>query len=184
MLKQSIDDEIAVGTKDSNTAKKNLAGSAERKATADGDLKVTSKELASDQEVKGSLHQTCMSRAEEFEVETKSRGEELKALAEAKRIIKEATGSSASFLQVDRSRLASRAELADFEAIRVVRDLARTQQSIALAQLASRMDASMRLSSGDSFAKIKGLITDMIAKLEAEAGADATKKAYCDKELK
>merc|ERR1719310_2757048 len=33
----------------------------------------------------------------------------------------------------------------------------------------------------DIFAKVKGLITDMIEKLEAEA--DATKKAYCDKEL-
>merc|ERR1711957_983250 len=31
--------------------------------------------------------------------------------------------------------------------------------------------------------KIKGLITDMIAKLESEATADATHKAYCDKEL-
>merc|ERR1719210_3157697 len=37
--------------------------------------------------------------------------------------------------------------------------------------------------SRDAFAKIKGLISDMIARLEQEAGADATKKAYCDKEL-
>merc|ERR1719203_488517 len=36
----------------------------------------------------------------------------------------------------------------------------------------------------DPFSKVKGLITDMIARLEAEAGQDATKKAYCDKELK
>jgi len=35
----------------------------------------------------------------------------------------------------------------------------------------------------DVFAKVKDLITDMIEKLEAEAEADATKKAYCDKEL-
>merc|ERR1711972_734375 len=101
-------------------------------------------ELASDEEVKGSLHQTCMSRAEEFEAETKSRGEELKALADAKKVIKEATASSASFLQVDRSRLSSRAELANLEAVRLVRDLARKEQSSALAQLAMRMDASMR----------------------------------------
>merc|ERR550537_1868342 len=29
---------------------------------------------------------------------------------------------------------------------------------------------------------IKGMISDMIARLEDEAGADATQKAYCDKE--
>merc|ERR1719343_688201 len=183
MLKQSLEDEVAVATKDMNAAKKNLAGSAERKSTADGDLKVTSKELASDEGVKANLHQTCLSRAEEFEVETKSRGEELKALAEAKRVIKEATGMAASFLQVERSGVSSRADLTNFEAVRVVRDLARKQKSSVLAQLASRMDAAMR-SNGDSFSKIKGLISDMIERLEAEAGADATKKAYCDKELK
>merc|ERR1712228_639140 len=49
------------------------------------------------------------------------------------------------------------------------------------AQLASRMSVAMH--SRDPFGKIKGLIADMIEKLEAEAGADATHKAYCDKEL-
>merc|ERR1712113_1315983 len=51
----------------------------------------------------------------------------------------------------------------------------------ALVQLASRMAAAMH--SKDAFEKVKGMISDMIAKLEKEAGADATKKAYCDKEM-
>ena len=53
-------------------------------------------------------------------------------------------------------------------------------------QLAARISSEMRFGFGskaDVFAKIKGLITDMIEKLEPEAEADATKKAYCDKEL-
>merc|ERR1719145_419015 len=49
-----------------------------------------------------------------------------------------------------------------------------------------RMASVVRVSSAngdDPFAKIKGLISDMIAKLEDEAAADAEHKAFCDKEL-
>merc|ERR1712138_52856 len=34
----------------------------------------------------------------------------------------------------------------------------------------------------DPFAKVKALITDMLAKLEDDAASDASHKAYCDKE--
>jgi hypothetical protein len=44
------------------------------------------------------------------------------------------------------------------------------------------MDAAAR-GGGDVFAKVKGLISDMIQKLQEEAEADATKKAWCDKEM-
>merc|ERR1712113_656603 len=35
----------------------------------------------------------------------------------------------------------------------------------------------------DPFKKIKGLISDMITRLENEAEADASHKAYCDEEI-
>jgi len=38
-------------------------------------------------------------------------------------------------------------------------------------------------SADDVFGKVKGLIADMIERLESEAEADATHKAFCDKEL-
>ena len=48
------------------------------------------------------------------------------------------------------------------------------------------MTSTIRSTSGsqaDIFNKANNLIREMIKKLEAEAEADATKKAYCDKEL-
>merc|ERR1719253_2041179 len=76
-------------------------------------------------------------------------------------------------------------DLANFEAVRFVRDLAHKEKSTALAQLASRMSAAMRMrgNNQDIFAKVKGLISSMIEKLLAEAEADATEKAFCDKEM-
>jgi hypothetical protein len=44
------------------------------------------------------------------------------------------------------------------------------------------MIAAMR-SSDDPFTKVKGLIQDMIERLNEEAEADATEKAFCDKEM-
>jgi len=86
-----------------------------------------------------------------------------------------------SFLQIR-----SKAGLAQFQAVRLVRDLARKEHSRALTQLASRLEMTVRAGSAqgaDPFAEVKGLISDMIASLEEAADADATEKAYCDKEL-
>jgi len=185
MLKQSLEGEIKYADKEMAEAKKGIAESTEKKATGEGNLDVASKELAEDVKAKATLHQDCMSKASTFEAETTSRGEELQALATAKKVIEEATGGSAldqeSFLQLSRSGLLSGRDLHRFEAVRRVRDLARQQNSGVLAQLATQMAAAMH--TGDAFEKVKGLISDMIAKLESEADGDATKKAYCDKEL-
>merc|ERR1719235_1754101 len=157
MLAQSLKDEIQYANKDLEKAKKNLGASNEAQATAEGDLAVTQKDL----------------------------DEEVKALATAKKIIVEATSGAASqsysFVQ---TQMSSGADLAKFEAIRFVRDLAQKQKSPMLAQLAQRMAVVIRSEggSGDPFAKVKGLISNMIEKLLKEAEADATEKAYCDKE--
>merc|ERR1719284_84522 len=162
-----------------------LAESGEKKAAAESDLALTNADLASDTKGLADLNQDCMEKAQAHETADKSRADELGAIAAAKKALSENTGGAAagtySFLQVARSSLSSRADLVNFEAVRFVRDLARKNGGdTALAQLASRMAAAIH--GEDPFAKVKGLISDMIARLEDEAGADATKKAYCDKE--
>jgi len=191
VLAQNLQDEIKNGNADLSEAKKGMAASGSSKAEAEGDLGATSKDLASDEETKATLHANCMDKAETFEAEQKSRGEELKALAEAKKVLTETTSGAAaqsySLLQTTAaSGLSTGADLARYEAVRFVQDLSQRQNSTALAQLAMRMASVVRVSSAngdDPFAKIKGLISDMIDKLEAEAAADAEHKAFCDKEL-
>jgi len=52
----------------------------------------------------------------------------------------------------------------------------------ALSQLAMRIE-SAQLMGEDPFAKVKGMISQMIETLVAEAGKEASHKAFCDKEL-
>merc|ERR1719271_252528 len=96
--------------------KKGNAACEETKAEAEGDLEVTNKALAEDIKQLADTHQECMTKATDFEAETASRGEELKAIAEAKKIIMEMTGGATaqtySFLQMAiSSRLRTGADL-------------------------------------------------------------------------
>merc|ERR1719359_2427433 len=126
--------------KNTAEAKNSRAQSEEKKAVAEGDLDVSSKDLAEDTKALGGLHQDCMTKAQDFEAETKSRGEELAALAKAKEIIIEATGGAASFLQVSEEAASTGVEV-----VRIVRNLAQKHHSQALAQLASRISTNCDL---------------------------------------
>merc|ERR1719440_946243 len=117
MLAQSLKDEIKYANIDLDKTKKSLGASAEAQATAEGDLSVTTKDLDEDTNDLATLHQDCMTGAEDFEAETKSRGEELKALATAKKVIVEATsGASAQSYDFLQMGMSSGADLAKFEA--------------------------------------------------------------------
>merc|ERR1719326_1958246 len=164
-------------------AKKGLAESGEIKAASEGDLAVTNKALAEDRKALGELHMDCMTKAQDFEAETTSRGEELKALAMAKKAVVEntsgAAGQTYSFMQISSSR-----DLHQTEAVQFIKNLAKKQNAPELAQLASRLSSAVRLNHGaDVFAKIKGMISDMIEKLEQEAAEAAELKEWCDKEI-
>jgi hypothetical protein len=193
MLKQSLEDSIEADSKDMDDEKSHKAATEESKATAEGDLSETVKGLAQDSKSLETASTTCMTVAADHEATVKSRTEELTAIATAKKVLAEtskgAVEQSYSLLQVSSqsgSRLQTRADLANVEVVGLVKRLAKEHHSSALAQLASKINAVVRFgaaSGDDPFVKVKGLITDMISKLEAEAKSEATEKAYCDEEL-
>ena len=65
----------------------------------------------------------------------------------------------------------------------MVLDPARKQHPHELARLAACMSSAMRSRRANPFSKAKGLITNIIARLEPEAGRDTIKEACCDKQL-
>jgi len=193
LLVQSFKYEIKVAKEDMSKTKVTMHKSKETFSISKGDLSVTKKDLATTMAMLQELEHDCAMTAKEYEEEMKSRAEELAAVRKATQIIKEATsfvtkGSSVamSFMQTVQARTASSSRSANVRAVRLVRDLARKQHSPVLSQLASRMDSAIKISaaSGASpFAKVTGMISDMIKRLEEEAGAEADHKAYCDEEL-
>jgi len=136
-------------------------------------------------------HGNCMQTAANHEASVNARNEELAVIAKAKQILVDsssgAVAHSYSLLQVRAaSQIRSRADLTNAEVATKVKKLAQEYHSAALAQLASKVAAVARFGARageDPFAKIKGLISDMIAKLEAEALAEANEKAYCDEQM-
>merc|ERR1719281_509389 len=103
MLKQLLTDSIAADSSEMQEAKTAKSNAAENKAVAEGDLAVTKKDLADAEEVLAGMSQSCMDTATDHEASVTGRAEELKALAEAKKIISSMTsGAEAktySFLQ-------------------------------------------------------------------------------------
>jgi len=184
MLKQSLEDKIKYETKELEEAKTGIAASNEKKATAEGDLAATTKNLDEDVLALSELHHECLTKAQDYEAETKSRGEELTAIATAKKVIEETTSGAADLSYgLNQVSFMQRSQSGGIEVVRFLRELAQKKHFPALTQLSMRMDAAIRASAGDPFAKVKGLIQDMIETLEKEAEADATEKAFCDKEL-
>lgn len=71
-LKQSLEDKIKYETKELAEAKQGIAASNEKKATAEGDLDMTSKNLAEDVTALSELHHECLTKAQDYEADRKS----------------------------------------------------------------------------------------------------------------
>merc|ERR1719420_1619081 len=191
LLKQSLTDEIAAAKKAMDENKEKKEGCESDLATCTADFDQLVKDIAAAEDELKTAQDTCMQVAADHEASMAGRAEELKALTEAVKILKSTTPGAEtqtySFLQVAAgSRLKTRADLANAEVVGLIKRLAQKHHSAALSQLASKITAVLRYGAAtgdDVFAKVKGLIKELIDRLMAEAQAEATEKAYCDSEM-
>merc|ERR1719335_1361986 len=193
MMKVSLEDGLKAANHEKSEAEATVAENNGAKALAEGDLSVTLKDLADANAALEVVGSDCMTSASDHETSSAGRAEELKALGTAKKIIQQSTagagGQTYSFLQIGSSSgftLRTSADLSNYEVVQAVKRLADEHHSTELAQLASRISATIRYgttSGDDPFAKVKGLITDMIDRLMKEAAEEASFKAYCDEEM-
>merc|ERR1719261_1675521 len=180
MLKQKLEDAIAVGNKE-------LGETKTEKAAAEGELETADTGVADDSKKLNDLQQECMTKATDYETSQHSRSEELAALDKAKSILEEKTGGAASraysFIQMKtESRVSAKAEEVKNRVVALVQQLADKDGSKMMSLLAQRVQSAV-LMGADPFAKVKGMIQEMIEKLVAEAQKEASHKAFCDKEM-
>jgi hypothetical protein len=193
MLEQSLEDKMAADNKNLDEEKASKAAAEEAKAVAEGDLATTVKAIAEAKAALEAANRNCMQVATDHAETVKGRAAELAAIAEAKKILEESTGGAEdqaySLLQTStnsKMKMRMRTNLASADLLTLLKRLAQQHHSSALTQLASRVSAVLKFgaSGGDDvFAKVKGLIQDMIDRLLKEAAAEATEKAFCDDEM-
>jgi len=192
MVKQSLEDQMAADNKELGEEKTGKAAASESKAGAEGDLTTTVAGLKAAEDALATAQATCAQVSENHEATVAARSEELKVISDAIGVLKGTTsgaeGQAYSFLQFGTNsgvRIRTRADLARSEVLTIVNKLAQQHHSTALAQLAKRIAAVLRFSASsgdDPFSKVKGLINELITRLEAEAGSEATEKSFCDDE--
>lgn len=192
LLKQSLEDQISADNKEIDEAKSTKANAQSVKASSEGELSSTKENLAASEKTLANMGTSCKTAAADHEASVKSRAEELKALAMAKKVLSEnvggATDKTYSFLQTvngNNQQIANRADLANIEVVNLLRQLAQKEQSRSLSQLASRVSAAVRFGSRsgeDPFVKVKSMIKEMIDRLAKEGAEEATHKAWCDEQ--
>jgi len=177
LIKQSLTDAVANLNKEIDEATAASSAAQERLGKAEGDLSSTEAAKTADEEYLSKLTGECSAKASEWSERQSSAKAEMEALAKGSEIL---TAKFGSFAQVAMkvkkvSAAAAGNEAARDQAISVLKKLGRQFNSFAMMQIANA-------ASKDPFAKVRGLIESMIAKLETQAQEEATHDAFCKEE--
>jgi len=177
MVKSNMEDGLKNFNKELAQATYAKKVSAEALAQAGKDLASTKAALKDDTHFVQDLNQRCLIEAQEWEVLHRDSVAELTALDSAKAILTKKFGALIQSRANQRLKLRwANADDAKARALRAIQQLGKRLHSTALVSLAYRAAA-------DPFAKVRGMVEDMIGKLMQEAAEAADKKALCDKDI-
>lgn len=197
MLVQGLENSQRMSKKEIADKSQFKAKKLQKKAGDEGDLSETKSSKDADQKYKDDLQATCEKKESDFKDRQHMRQEELDAIQKAIEIIdsEDVAGSEpARFLQTASSSSSTslaglRASSSD-SAIRDVKEKiavfleskAGELHTAAFAQLISRIQNTAP--SNAALSKVADMIQGLITMLNEQAQKEATKKGYCDKELK
>eukprot|EP00440_Ansanella_granifera_P049090 gb/GFBE01053187.1/.p1 GENE.gb/GFBE01053187.1/~~gb/GFBE01053187.1/.p1 ORF type:complete len:685 (+),score=282.32 gb/GFBE01053187.1/:1-2055(+) len=161
----------------------------EQKASMEDELSTTTDSKEADTKYLDDLTGTCQQKAADFESNQKLRQEEIEAVQKAVGIVSEKLSLidmkwRASLLQVGKSALAylrSKQEPQGTLKERVVEFLQGEATRIKSAALANLIQPA---TTAGAIGQIREMLQSLLVKLQEQAGEEATKKVWCDGELK
>lgn len=174
LLVQSLTNELESLNKMLTTEKGKLAKNTADKGAAEKKLAQTQDELASDEKYLDSVVHDCEAKFAAWKEHQETATAEMTALSEAKDVLSSRVVVLAQVSTATR-RMGESSEKRE-RVISMLRSLGRRFNSFGLLQAASSAEA-------DPFEKVRGLIKEMIAKLEKQAQEEMSKKQKCDKEI-
>ncbi|CAD7922787.1 unnamed protein product [Amoebophrya sp. A120] len=175
LLMQDLKNQETSKTEQMEAAKENAAKAEAAGKTAGGDLASAEEVLKSDTEELANTKAECDSKAKSWAARKEEATQESGALGQAIEILSGKFGGE-SFLQIS-DEVGSEETQKRAKVSLMLRRLGRTYNQFALIQAANSAQA-------DPFVKVRGMIKEMITKLEDEAAKEASKEAKCkaDKE--
>jgi hypothetical protein len=188
-LAQELEDNIKY---DTETVADKTARKAERlefAAKCKGELDVTEKTKAQDEQILQDTLTECHAKSEEYEKNQVLRKQEIDAIRKAYDILAspEVAGNAEKYLPAAMAQTKTAASLAQLQAKDskdVNRDRAVKYLQMKAKKTGSQYLAMMALRvSEDPFTKVKKMIKDLIVKLMEEANAEADHNAFCTSEL-
>mmetsp|Transcript_52278 Transcript_52278/g.118173 ORF Transcript_52278/g.118173 Transcript_52278/m.118173 type:complete len:727 (+) Transcript_52278:83-2263(+) len=178
--------EIAAATEQMETKEASLADLLDQAAKAKEDMEATKTALGADQRFMIDLAKNCEAEKQEYESRAQVRGEEIRALGEALKILtaddaRDLFGKTISLMQVSSSRrsvtgVVAAQERASQRAMERLTQVARKTGNWALASLA----VQVRL---DAFTKVKEAMDKMFKELEQQQKQEYEKKDLCNQEI-